>query len=417
MRFSRATRGRIAYMPQLFSLYEDLSAQENVGFVAALYGIGPFHRGAPDPTTRSRWWSSTTRGIGWRATCPVACSAGSSSPARSSTARRCSSSTSRRPASIPMLRKAIWDELRSAARRGPHPARHDAVRRRGRVLRPRRADRRRRARGARHAGRAAQGRRSGARCSRSTRQRAVDPEMLGQRRRASWRCGRPAAAPAHGHDRGRGHHRRRRSSRCCGGPGIGVVGMEEHQPTFDEVFTGLVEQQRAARTSTATSHRAGGGRPWVTWSGALSHSHRPDGVVHRQGAARGHPAARRPAQPDPGPVPDHVPVRPRLQRLPRAVRHRDRGAGRQRLLPRARRTTPSSRPGASTSRSVGNDREGAAEQRLRDGEIDLLVVAPENAVGRAARRAPDHDPGRLEPGRPGLRPARRSWRPRSSSAA
>src|SRR3989337_875875 len=44
MRFSRRTRGRIAYMPQLFSLYEDLSAQENVGFVAALYGIGPFRR-------------------------------------------------------------------------------------------------------------------------------------------------------------------------------------------------------------------------------------------------------------------------------------------------------------------------------------------------------------------------------------
>ena len=45
MEFSRRTRGRIAYMPQLFSLYEDLSAQENVGFVAALYGIGPFRRG------------------------------------------------------------------------------------------------------------------------------------------------------------------------------------------------------------------------------------------------------------------------------------------------------------------------------------------------------------------------------------
>ena len=44
MHFSRRTRGRIAYMPQLFSLYEDLSAQENVGFVAALYGIGLFRR-------------------------------------------------------------------------------------------------------------------------------------------------------------------------------------------------------------------------------------------------------------------------------------------------------------------------------------------------------------------------------------
>ena len=45
LRFSRRARGRLAYMPQLFSLYEDLSAQENVGFVAALYGIGPFRRG------------------------------------------------------------------------------------------------------------------------------------------------------------------------------------------------------------------------------------------------------------------------------------------------------------------------------------------------------------------------------------
>jgi len=44
MEFSRRVRGRLAYMPQLFSLYEDLSAQENVGFVAALYGIGPFRR-------------------------------------------------------------------------------------------------------------------------------------------------------------------------------------------------------------------------------------------------------------------------------------------------------------------------------------------------------------------------------------
>lgn len=44
MHFSRSVRGRLAYMPQLFSLYEDLSAQENVGFVAALYGIGPFKR-------------------------------------------------------------------------------------------------------------------------------------------------------------------------------------------------------------------------------------------------------------------------------------------------------------------------------------------------------------------------------------
>ena len=43
-RFSVRTRERIAYMPQLFSLYPDLTARENVGFVAALYGYSWFGR-------------------------------------------------------------------------------------------------------------------------------------------------------------------------------------------------------------------------------------------------------------------------------------------------------------------------------------------------------------------------------------
>jgi ABC-2 type transport system ATP-binding protein len=45
MRFSRRVRNRLAYMPQLTSLSPDLSVRENVGFVAALYGVGPFRRG------------------------------------------------------------------------------------------------------------------------------------------------------------------------------------------------------------------------------------------------------------------------------------------------------------------------------------------------------------------------------------
>ena len=45
-RFTRGLRERIAYMPQLFSLYTDLTAAENVGFVAALYGISWWGRGA-----------------------------------------------------------------------------------------------------------------------------------------------------------------------------------------------------------------------------------------------------------------------------------------------------------------------------------------------------------------------------------
>ncbi|HYH92322.1 MAG TPA: ABC transporter ATP-binding protein [Candidatus Saccharimonadales bacterium] len=39
VRFRRATRQQIGYMPQQFTLYRDLSARENVDFVASLYGI------------------------------------------------------------------------------------------------------------------------------------------------------------------------------------------------------------------------------------------------------------------------------------------------------------------------------------------------------------------------------------------
>jgi ABC-2 type transport system ATP-binding protein len=42
--FSRRTRQRIGYMPQLFTLYPDLSAAENVDFVASLYGLALFRR-------------------------------------------------------------------------------------------------------------------------------------------------------------------------------------------------------------------------------------------------------------------------------------------------------------------------------------------------------------------------------------
>jgi ABC-2 type transport system ATP-binding protein len=43
--FSRHAREQLAYMPQLFSLFPHLTAEENVGFVAALFGIFPWKRG------------------------------------------------------------------------------------------------------------------------------------------------------------------------------------------------------------------------------------------------------------------------------------------------------------------------------------------------------------------------------------
>jgi ABC-2 type transport system ATP-binding protein len=39
LEFDRQARERIAYMPQLFSLYPDLTAKENMNFVAALFGV------------------------------------------------------------------------------------------------------------------------------------------------------------------------------------------------------------------------------------------------------------------------------------------------------------------------------------------------------------------------------------------
>ena len=43
-RFRRRTRERIGYMPQMFVLYPDLTARENVEFMAALFGIPPWRR-------------------------------------------------------------------------------------------------------------------------------------------------------------------------------------------------------------------------------------------------------------------------------------------------------------------------------------------------------------------------------------
>ena len=241
MRFSRRVRGKLAYMPQLFSLYEDLSAQENVGFVAALYGIGPFRR-----TGRIKRALEVVDLL----------------DARHVLARDLSGGMQRRlelacalvhdpevlfidepTAGIdPLLRQSVWDELRrlrserrtlvvttqymSEAEYCDRVAlildgelvaidTPDALRQMvfgGDVLE-------------------------------ITADRAVDPDLLanvagvqnvrqqGQLTLTATVSDAGALTP--------------RIVEAMGRAGVGVVGIEEYQPTFDDVFTGLVEQRRA----------------------------------------------------------------------------------------------------------------------------------------------------------------------------
>jgi ABC-2 type transport system ATP-binding protein len=65
-RFRRRTRQRIGYMPQLFSLYPDLSARENVDFVASLFGMlfGRRHRRTREVLELVDLWDARGRRAG-----------------------------------------------------------------------------------------------------------------------------------------------------------------------------------------------------------------------------------------------------------------------------------------------------------------------------------------------------------------
>ncbi len=248
MRFSRRVRGKLAYMPQLFSLYEDLSAQENVGFVAALYGIGPFRR--------------TGRIVRALEVVDLL-------DARHVFARDLSGGMQRRlelacalvhdpevlfidepTAGIdPILRQTIWDELRRLRSEGRtlvvttqyvSEAEYcdrvalildgelvaldspDALRRMvfgGDVLQ-------------------------------ITADRDVDPDLLGRVEGVqNVRQQGPRTLMATVSDAGALTPRIVEAMRAAG---VGAAGVEEHQPTFDDVFTELVGQRRAARNGEAS---------------------------------------------------------------------------------------------------------------------------------------------------------------------
>lgn len=243
MDFTRRTRERIAYMPQLFSLYEDLSAQENVGFVAALYGIGPFKRRALIRRALEvvDLWDARDRlardlSGGMQRRLELACALVHSPDVLF---------VDEPTAGIdPLLRQSIWDELRE-------------LRDQGRTL----LVTTQYVTEAEYCDRVAlivDGQLVALDEPGALRQmvfggdvlqvdtvRAVDPEMLSsvpgvQRvqqtapRQLFVTVDEAATMTTNIIDTLRSQ-------------GIEVGGIEEHQPTFDEVFTGLVEQRRAER--------------------------------------------------------------------------------------------------------------------------------------------------------------------------
>jgi ABC-2 type transport system ATP-binding protein len=247
MHFSRRVRGRIAYMPQLFSLYEDLSAQENVGFVAALYGIGPFRRGRLIRRAlevvdlwdvRHRLARDLSGGMQRRL--ELACALVHSPDVLF---------VDEPTAGIdPLLRQSIWDELRQLRDEGrtllvttqyvteAEYCDRVALIVDGELVALDEPD-------------ALRQMVFGGDVLQVDTTRAVDPELLTsvpgvERVRQTT----PRQLMVTVQDAGSLTPRIIDSLRAGG---VEVAGIEEHQPTFDEVFTGLVEQRRAARGAEA----------------------------------------------------------------------------------------------------------------------------------------------------------------------
>ena len=95
-----AIKERIGYMTQRFSLYEDLTVDENLRFYAGIYGVPRRARRARIDEVLERSRPRRRAATRSPARCPAAGSSGWRWPARRSTSRRCCSSTSRPPASI-----------------------------------------------------------------------------------------------------------------------------------------------------------------------------------------------------------------------------------------------------------------------------------------------------------------------------
>ncbi len=250
--FTKRTRGRIAYMPQLFSLYEDLSAQENVGFVAALYGIGPFRRGrlirdalevVDLYDARHRLARDLSGGMQRRL--ELACALVHSPDILF---------VDEPTAGIdPVLRQSIWDELRRLRDDGrtlvvttqyvteAEYCDRVALIADGELVALDTPD-------------ALRKMVFGGEVLEVSTERAVDADVLADIGGVTG-VRQPEARKliVTTEDAGTTTPQIIEALRRAG---IGVSGLEEHQPTFDEVFTGLVEQRRTARNGNGNGNGA-----------------------------------------------------------------------------------------------------------------------------------------------------------------
>ena len=112
------SRSHIGYMSQKFSLYEDLTVEENIDFYSGIYRIPARARSRSARNGSSRWPGSPSTATRAPACCPAGGSSGWRWAAPSSTSRRSSSSTSRPRGVDPISRRQFWDLIYELAGQG-----------------------------------------------------------------------------------------------------------------------------------------------------------------------------------------------------------------------------------------------------------------------------------------------------------